>query len=612
MCGIFGTVHLNNIDKNEVKKQMLHRGPDAQEYMENSEVFLYHFRLSIVDLAGGKQPFSLGKMHLIWNGEIYNHLELREKYNLQGQTHSDTETILLMYQKMGLKMLEEFDGMFAIALYDEEAKKLYLIRDRAGKKPIFYTQTEKGFAYSSELNALQAAVGFEIDQEAINNFLELGFFYRNASPYQGVECLEGGQVLEYDIQSKTYQKSTWWDIHPYYLISEKTLSFEEALNQVDEKLRQAIKRRVDSSDLEVAAFLSGGIDSGLITAIASEFSPTLRTFTVAFDGTFDESSLAELVAQKYGTDHTTIRISFDDLEKDIEKIILQYGLPFFDSSAIPSYYVSREAKKHVTVVLNGDGADELFGGYRRFVPFAKYDFFNTPKPIKSLTKGLKTLLPVSHNKKSLYNYFYRLLNLISQNQKDVYLASTYDLFPGIEDVFIKKPLNQNLEDDFQKIAKEKVSGLDKIMELDFIGPLFGDLLVKMDIATMAHSLEGRSPFLGKELLEIAPTLPDHYKVNGKTTKHILRELAKKYLPEELINQPKRGFEIPLKDWVNGVLKNKIDSYLLKEDAYFLNFIKKDTFLKIYHRKLKLSEERRTKILYLLFVLEVWHTHHYKK
>lgn len=606
MCGIFGTIHNKQVDTESIKNKLLHRGPDAQSYIKVDDVFLYHFRLSILDLEGGKQPMNYKHLHIIWNGEIYNHIDLREKYNLTCDTSSDTETLLHLFDRLGLDMLDDLEGMFAFAIYDDNSKEMYLGRDRAGKKPLYYYWDKSQFVFSSELNALNKHCSLEVDNEAILDYLEPTYFYKDSTPYKNVSALDGGSSLIFDTKSDNITVNKWWDISSFYK-SRSNDSFEEALNKTDQYLRAAIKRRVESSDLEVASFLSGGIDSGLVTAIASEYNKSLKTFTVAFEGTFDESGLAEQVAKKYKTDHTTIHISFEELENDIEDIILQYGQPFFDTSCIPSYYVAREAKKHVTVVLNGDGADELFGGYRRSIPFAKFDFFKANNLVKSFFKGVHNLLPISNNKQSKYNYIYRLTDLASKKGLKTYLASTYDLYTGVEDIaFVKRPTNLKMKADFDRINAQGQSGLNKMLELDFIGPLFGDLLVKMDMATMHNSLEGRSPFLAKELLEYIPTIDESYKIKGTTTKYILRELSKKYLPQDIVGQPKRGFEIPLKDWVNGVLKNKIESYIFAEDTYWTNFVKEDFINKLYNRAIDFPEERRAKIIYQLFVLELWY------
>jgi asparagine synthase (glutamine-hydrolysing) len=375
----------------------------------------------------------------------------------------------------------------------------------------------------------------------------------------------------------------------------------------------AVKRRLESSDLEVGCFLSGGIDSGVVTAIASEYNHNLKTFTVSFDGEYNEAPLAKLVAEKYGTNHTEIKISFENLKDDLEKILRNYGEPFFDSSAIPSYYVSQEAKKSVTVILNGDGADELFGGYRRYVPFAKYDFFKKNFLVKKGATFFKRTLPASHNKKSLYNYLYRLASLASNSDLEIYLSAGVDIFEGYQQYILDPGFDYlaQVKKDFDEIANSDLSGLKKIMNLDFDTNLFGDLLVKMDISTMANSQEGRSAFLSKELLEYIPSLPDDYKIKGKTTKFLLRELAARYLPQELLHQPKRGFEIPLRLWVDNQLKEQVFDYLSCTNSFYKNFVHADFVNNLLKKKIKISAEKRAKILWTLLSLEIWYKKVYR-
>jgi len=371
---------------------------------------------------------------------------------------------------------------------------------------------------------------------------------------------------------------------------------------------------VESSDLEVGSFLSGGIDSGLVTAIASEYNNQLRTFTVSFDGAYNEAPLAALVAAKYNTKHTEINISFDHLMNDVEQILSNYGEPFFDSSAIPSYYVSKEARKELTVILNGDGADELFGGYRRYVPFAKYDFFKSNRLVKNIASLSKKIMPPSADKKSAYNYIFRLASMASKSNLHIYLSAGVDIFEDFEDKILRPEGDylQLLQQDFDQISGSNISGLGKLMNMDFNTTLFSDLLVKMDIANMANSLEGRSPFLSKELLEYAPGMQDSYKVKGATTKYLLRELAKRYLPETLINQPKRGFEIPLKSWVQNELKSIIYDYLSSPGAVSKHYVDRKFLEDILAEKVKMPAEKRAKILWTLFSLEVWYKKVYRK
>ena len=443
-----------------------------------------------------------------------------------------------------------------------------------------------------------------------NNFylyLRLGSFYRQNTPYKDVTELGAGSYILVDCKTLGVKTSRWWNINDYYKRKNND-SFENSLQKVDAFLHTAVKRRLESSDLEVGCFLSGGIDSGLTTAIATAYNNKLKTFTVSFDGEYNEAPLARLVAEKYKTNHTEIRISFSELKNDLEKILTNYGEPFYDSSAIPSYYVSREARKHLTVILNGDGADELFAGYRRYVPFSKYDFFKGSRGIQNSAGLLKRILPIPGNKKAKYNYLYRLASLASKSSLEIYLSAGSDIFEDYEYSIIDPGFDylKDVREDFNNIAYSGVSGLQKIMNMDFDTNLFGDLLVKMDIATMASSLEGRSPFLSKELLEYVPSMNDKYKIKGNSTKYLLRTLAKKYLPVQLINQPKRGFEIPLKNWVNNELKDMIGDYVTSSNSLNKQFIDPAFLDKLIMKKVNISEEKRAKILWSLLCMEVWY------
>lgn len=608
MCGIFGSINYNISEKKEtIFRGLRHRGPDEQNYFRENGVELIHTRLAIQDLtSAGRQPMHYDGLYISFNGEIYNHKELRAKYGLMSSSSSDTMTILLLYRKIGMAMLNEFDGMFAFAMYDPGLGKIFLARDRAGKKPLFIWNEQNRFVFSSELNVLYRLVKPSVNLSNISDYLYLGYFYRKNTPYEKVTELENGTYVEIDVSAGTMKTIKWFDIALFYK-GGNTASEKDNLAELDEKLHLGVKRRIESSDLEVGTFLSGGIDSGLITAIASGYTQGLKTFTVKLPGAYDESALARQVAEKYNTAHTEIDISFDDLEKDFETIVSNYGEPFFDSSAIPSYYVSREAKKHITVVLNGDGADELFGGYRRYVPFLHFDFLGSNAMIRNIAGAIVKLLPVAHEKKSKYNFLFRLVNLASYKDiVKIYNGATTDLLVGYEDCFILEPQLNDIRAMLHEIEATNISPLKKILQADFNSILFSDLLPKMDIATMAHSLEGRSPFLSKELLEFAPSLSDSLKVKGTTTKYLLRTLAEKYLPPDLIGQPKRGFEIPLKKWMDGDLNGMLRDMLTSTDPFYCRLIKTDFIYKLLDRKIVVSDERRAKILYAVLCLEIWH------
>jgi asparagine synthase (glutamine-hydrolysing) len=611
MCGIAGSINASlNIPL--LTRDLYHRGPDEQTTFDDQNLIFHHHRLSILDIACGKQPMHYEHLTIIFNGEIYNHRQVREKYGLQGKTNSDTETILLAYAKLGPACLGDFDGMFAFAIYDKNKNELFLARDRAGKKPLYYYSQGGKFIFASELNALRNQVKVEVNEKAIEQYIHAAYLFQALTPYKHVMELTAGSYAVVSLATTEVRVTKWWDIHTFYLQHSHD-DFDTALKITDKLLHEAIKRRIESSDLEVGSFLSGGIDSGLVTAIAKEYNPGLQTFTISFQGEYDEAPLAKLVADHYQTKHHEIKISFDHLINDIEKILYNYGEPMFDSSVIPSYYVSEAAKKHLTVILNGDGGDELFGGYRRYVPFAKYDFFRKSFFVKNFAKALHTFMPLSHNKKNKYNYIYRLVDFAQKNGIHTYFSSCLDVFEGYEKYLTGNNSSLvSIKESFDRINQSSLSGLQKILNLDFDHILASNLLVKMDIATMAHSLEGRSPLLAKELLEYIPTLPDKYKVSGGQTKVLLRKLSEKYLPSELINQPKRGFEIPLKKWIDGELRDMIASYILEPGSYCKNFVQPGFIQNLWERKIKTGDEKRAKMIWTLFALEVWYKKCYLK
>ena len=598
MCGIAGTINFNNVNLESIKKSLYHRGPDEQSLYSYQNINFVHTRLSIQDVSHGHQPFEFNNHIIIFNGEIYNHQFLRKEYLKEFifTTNSDTETLLYLYIKYKSKMYELIDGMFSFAILDKKLNKIILSRDRSGKKPLFLYVNEQTLMFSSELNVMKSVLpNLDIDEDKIYAYLRCGFFFKENTPYTKIQSLLAGHFYEIDIETLDIKKQKYFNISDIYANkNEFNLSFDESLKKLDNLLHKSVKDRLLSSDLEVGSFLSGGIDSSLIVAIASQYKENIKTFTVKFDGTYDESHLAKLTAKKYNTQHHELTISMN-LKNDIEKILLNYGQPFMDSSAVPSYYVSAEAKKHVNVILNGDGADEIFAGYRRYVPAA-----NGWLSLASKFSFLLKFLPKSHNKKALYSHFHRLLSMSNKTGLDFYLSSTIDIF---EDVYDFKS-NDTLKDMNDFIENTNFDSLSNMLYLDFNMLLFSNLLIKMDIATMAHSIESRSPFLSKYMVEFAPTLKNDYKIKGKTTKYILRELSKKYLPKELISQPKRGFEVPLKNWVNNDLKENIFESL-SSSSYSSSFIDKKFIQNLLNKKINVSEEKRAKMLWNMYCLEVW-------
>ncbi|WP_292654772.1 asparagine synthase (glutamine-hydrolyzing) [Nitratifractor sp.] len=596
MCGIAGGINVA-VSSQTVFAALSHRGPDDAGRLCYDNTELFHTRLAVQDLVGGTQPMEEEEYAIVFNGEIYNHLELRQQLlpGISFRTRSDTETLLQLYRRYGSSMLNDLDGMFALAILDRKRKELFLAVDRAGKKPLFLYREGQRLFFASELNVLDRVLKPRIDEEAIATYLRCGFFPGGLTPYRGVERIANGSWRRINLENLGEEKGRYFSIRDLYRAPLFEGSEAALLEETERRLRRSVKRRILSSDLEVGAFLSGGIDSSLIVAMAAEYTERLKTFTVSFDGGYDEAPLAELTARRYGTQHHTLALSLD-LKRDVERILGAYGMPFADSSAIPSWYVSRAAKEHVTVVLNGDGADELFGGYRRYVPFANRSLLRLAKGFSPLGK----VLPPPHQKLSGYNYLYRLLQLAGKSGIDAYLSATSDLFEGVYDF----GANRYLASLDRTIDSCELKGVSKMLCLDFELLLFGDLLVKMDIATMAHSLEARSPFLGTEILELAPRLPERCKVAGTTTKKILRKLAKRYLPAALPGQPKRGFEVPLKEWVESLLREKIHE-ALAPGAYTEQFIDRDWIDRLLQGRLRISAEKRAKILWTMYALEIW-------
>ncbi len=603
MCGIAGIVNGEAFDLNKMIIALGHRGPDAQRLYRDNQVALIHTRLAIQDVQHGVQPFHYEHFSIIFNGEIYNHQVLRTYLTeFTFHTNSDTETLLYLFVKFRFKMFDMLDGMFAFCIYDNLEKKLIFGRDRAGKKPLYYTQYQQSFLFASELNAIKNIIPLAINSDAIYSYLRIGLIWRPYTAYQNVYKLEAGHYLVLDINTLKIEKASYFNILDFYQDQSMSNSrLDQMLSELDAKLKASIADRITASDVDVGVFLSGGIDSNLIAALAAEVKPNIKTFTVRFDGAYDESTLARLTANQFKTNHIELCISAN-LKNDIEKILLSYGEPFMDSSAIPSYYVSREAANHVKVVLSGDGADELFAGYRRYVPAAH----NLSQYIRIISPLIK-FLPKAKTKHSFYNYFYRLLAMSNKTGLDYYLSATTDVFEDVVNIKhsdISENLSFFINDVF---ANSKLSSLNKMLYTDYSVILFCDLLVKMDIASMVNSLEVRSPFLSKHLLEFAPGLADKFKINKIKTKYILRKLAEKYLPQELINQPKRGFEVPLKKWIDHDLRENIQD-TLHIGCYAEEYVNRNVIQSILANKIVIPSDKRAKILWSLYCLEIWLRH----
>lgn len=603
MCGIAGSVRFP-LPVQQIMQALVHRGPDEQNFWHDDTVQLINTRLAIQELSeAGSQPMHLDEWVIVFNGEIYNHIDLRKKFQLNCRSHSDTETVLHLFRQLGVDMLPELDGMFAFCIYNKKTATVWLARDRAGEKPLYYYQEQEKLFFASELNTMLASVKLEVDDQQVSNFLSVGYLIHEATPYKRVKQLPAGHYMEMQLSTGSYAVKAWWSMLSAYQRPTFTGSLQEAIDHTDVLLQQAVYRTVLSSDKEVGAFLSGGIDSGLICAYAAKRVSKLRTFTISFDGLYNEGPAAREVAKHLGTVHEEIIIGLEELESDIVKIFQNYGEPIVDDSIIPSYYVAREAKKNLSVVLTGDGGDELFGGYRRYVPFSKVDFLSNR--LRTRLRPLHKALPFPRQKLHGYNYAYRLLGLLVQDWDEVYFAATIDLLHDYIAHFTIAPDFSNYTETIEPVVGQEWNGLHKVMYLDSVMLLQNILLKKMDIATMAHSLESRAPFLSKDLLDWAPAVPEGFKIKGTVTKYLLRQVAKKYLPAKITNSPKRGFEIPLQGWVDTRLKKVIFDYLSPESAYVKTIISKSFINSLLEKPSQFNPEKRAKALFALLSVEVW-------
>lgn len=610
MCGLAGSVAYP-LDVSVVLEALKHRGPDDAGDFTDGKVQLLHTRLAIVDAAGGAQPMQRGEWVVCFNGEIYNHEALRARHNLSCETHSDTETLLKLFAKLGPKCLDQLDGMFAFALYNTQSQMLFLARDRAGEKPLYVWQNAGQTVFASELNALRMALPLCVDHSAVRDFLASGVFTQHNTPYQNVTEVLPGHLVTIDCNTQQMTDTTWFSLESQYLLSAASSKAEplitdvnHAIQQLDEKLNSSVVNCLHSSDLEVGCFLSGGIDSGLITALASQHVRSLRTFTVSFDGQFDESALAASVAKRYNTTHCKLPISFDSLEQDIETIVLNYGEPIADDSIIPTWYVCQAAKQHVSVVLTGDGADEQFSGYRRYVPYAKLPLFTSGDTGVFGMQRLQALLPKVNKQTGVYQHVQRLVAMLAQSGSDRYLMATTTanqlaLLPSADRE------ESQLQSLFAHIAQLPLTHLQRLMLMDAQVLLPGALLPKMDIGSMSHSLETRSPFLGKQILEFAPRLHDSLKIRNGQTKYLLRKLAQQYLPEGVVSAPKRGFGTPLVQWMSTYLRAPVHDRLQPSNAIVRTFCDPTALDKLLDGSAAMSQAHQAKLLWMLYTTELW-------
>ena len=630
MCGIAGIYTFSSIDKScgqqiiGMTDMLEHRGPDHKAtWTNNRGIYLGHTRLSIIDLSEkGNQPMhgTSESTTIVFNGEIYNYIELRQQLKSEGvhfRSESDTEVILALYQKYGLECINILRGMFAFGLWDNTRKRLLLARDRVGKKPLYYANESGNFYFASEIKAIQSVIprsSLKLDEESLDEYLSFGFISGVKTIYKNIHELAPGSMLIAEgpehYQIRKYWEPTW--------VSEDSVAFDSAVEETDKILADAVQLRL-RSDVPVGIFLSGGIDSGILTALVSaNQKENFMTFSVGFeDMHYDERPLAKVVAQRYGTDHHEIVIR-SDVASVLPGIVQAYDEPFADPSMIPSFYISEFASKYVKVILTGDGGDELFGGYRRHRAAALYEKIagiHLDSFVKSVARNIYRALPAPQTHRTKYAFLYRFLHGVACDQID----RVFTWFSGGFDTNEKKELYKDppASDYGMNLLKERLSlsgnlnMADQMMALDFEWMLPNDLLVKMDIASMAHGLEARSPFLDQHLVQWAHSLPEMVKLSGASTKPLLRAIAKRYLPERIANAPKRGFEIPLCRWLTHNLKDLCEDSILTSNGIVSDLFKKTYLERLLHRKIQMEPRRWAMQIWTLLMLSLWDRYCYK-
>jgi asparagine synthase (glutamine-hydrolysing) len=581
MCGITGVVGSLRSERAVLQRMndaLVHRGPDGEGFFWSDDVGLGMRRLAIIDIAGGDQPIynEDGSVCLVFNGEIYNFLDLRQDLERRGHTfatRSDTEVAVHAYEEYGVECVEHLWGMFALAVWDTREHRLLLARDRLGKKPLVYsTDATGGLAFASELQALLAHphVKRDIDPRAIDDYLTYLYVPAPSTAYRDVRKLPPGHRLVW--QNGRVTVEPYWHLR----FGEKLrISEDEAVEQFGSLLRDAVRRRL-IADVPLGAFLSGGMDSSSVVAEMAELSSApVKTFSIGFgERDFDELGYARQVAERFGTEHHELVVEPHAVDV-LPTLVRHYGEPYGDSSAIPTYYVAQLTRQHVTVALNGDGGDEILAGYERHWAVriaARYD--TIPRFVRhGLIRPLIPLVPEPRQRRAFLRRAKRFMTAVHLPVLDRYLhwvgaytsaqkASLYtdDFAQQVADNDSRHWLRDVLA------AEPRLDPVDAAQRADTLLYLPEDLLAKVDIASMANSLEARSPLLDHRLVEFCAALPSSYKLKGRTSKWLLRRLMRDRLPPAILTRPKMGFGVPVGEWLRGELRPLLEDTLLSSRA----------------------------------------------
>lgn len=599
-----------------------HRGPDGSgvQVYEQPRAVLAHVRLKVIDLSpAATQPFLSedGLVALVFNGEIYNFRELRSDLEQQGapfRSHSDTEVILRQYERHGTKGLDALDGMFAFALLDRRESRLILMRDRVGKKPLYFAELSGGgLAFGSEPKALMQCPGVDVslDTARLPELLVYGYVPTPRTLYRGIQKLPPAHRLVLDLHRRAYRTERYWSldaIHP-----RREMSLGEAISETRRLVRAAVSKRL-VSDVPLGAFLSGGIDSSVVVAeMAHQSQQRVRTFAVGFDDdtSFDESRHARDVAARFDTDHLEIRVSAND-HTEIEGLLHYYDEPYGDSSGLALHAISKATREHVTVALTGDGGDEAFAGYTRFRGALLPGLL--PPSLGPSIRRLLIRLPQAQGYKSPLSLAARFVEHADRTPDEQLLAwNSYFVGSSLRALVRPEILGPEqdpwspLAEQLELLRKLRESGrdrLDQILRHNLATYLLDDLLVKADRMTMAVSLEARSPFLDTALLEGAFRMPSNLKIHRGSMKWILREAYRTLLPPSVLDRRKHGFGVPVGRWWNQGAKALVDDLLIGEGARLFSFLNR-TYIRAMINEHRDGTKDHGQRIFLLLQLELW-------
>ena len=585
MCGIVGFIDksksINTLS--DMLKIQSYRGPDDSGvyFHEKSGVHFGHNRLSIQDLSShGHQPFvsDCENYVIVFNGEVYNFKNIKielEKLGYEFISNSDTEVILYSYKEWGIKCIDKFIGMFAFAILDKVEDKLVLVGDRAGVKPLYYYADEKEFMFSSEIKSFHKHPKFKKEQniEVLPYFFQFGYIPAPFTIFQNCFKLEAGHYLELKIDNLEFKIIKYWDVTDFYLQEKFTKNEDEIIEDIEKILDNAIDLRM-VSDVPVGVFLSGGYDSSLVASIlAKKQGKKINTFTIGFDDEkYNEAKHAKTIAEYLGTNHTEYYMKNSDMLDLVESLPFYYDEPFGDSSALPTMIVSKMARQSVTVALSADGGDEAFCGYSKYFFLNKFqNIFSNSFKREVLKTGLNLFsadsveyinekLPKNlkqTNIKDKYTKFQRAINSSSLEEMFQNASSYVDKNEIAR--FLKVSKNKELFKKWEKIGN--IEFLNQMMAIDYKLFMNDDVLTKVDRATMSVSLEGREPLLDHRIIEYMARVPLDIKYKNKQGKYLLRQVLYKYIPKEMVDKPKSGFQIPLNEWLRSQLKPLVLKYL---------------------------------------------------